>query len=89
LRKYVGDAVEVADSSAGMHILAWLPGLKHAAARELVERARTKGLGLYLIAPYFLKASPSPGVLLGFADLPAADLDAAMRLFGECLRAAR
>lgn len=86
LRKYAGDAVEVADSSAGMHLLAWLPRLRHASARELVERARAKGLGLYLIAPYFLKPSPRPGLLLGFADLPAADLEIAMRLLGECLR---
>ncbi|MEP6938672.1 MAG: PLP-dependent aminotransferase family protein [Rudaea sp.] len=89
LHKYAGDAIEVADSSAGMHILAWLPKLSHAAARDLVERARAKGLGLYLIAPYFLKPSPRPGVLLGFADLPAADLEAAMRLFGQCLRESR
>jgi GntR family transcriptional regulator/MocR family aminotransferase len=86
LRKYAGDAVEVADSSAGMHVLAWLPRLKHAQARDLVERARARGLGLYLIAPYFIENSPRPGVLLGFADLPAADLEAAMRIFGECLR---
>jgi hypothetical protein len=26
-------------------------------------------------------------LLLGYADLPPADLDAAMRIFGECLRA--
>jgi GntR family transcriptional regulator/MocR family aminotransferase len=86
LRKYAGDAVEVADSSAGMHVLAWLPRLRHAQARELVDRASAKGLGLYLIAPYFLENGPRPGVLLGFADLPAADLEAAMRIFGECLR---
>ena len=86
LRKYAGAAVEVADSSAGMHLLAWLPRLRHAAARKLVERAREKGVGLYLIAPYFIKPSPRPGLLLGFADLPAADLDAAMRLLGETLR---
>jgi GntR family transcriptional regulator/MocR family aminotransferase len=86
LRKYAGDAVEVADSSAGMHVLAWLPRLRHTAARELVARAREKGLGLYLIAPYFLKSSPRPGLLLGFADLPGADLEAAMRLLGETLR---
>ncbi len=89
LRKHAGDAVEVADSSAGMHVLAWLPQLRHAEARELVESARTKGLGLYLIAPYFLKPSRRPGLLLGFADLPAADLEAAMRLLGECLRELR
>lgn len=89
LRRHAGDAIEVADSSAGMHILAWLPKLSHAGARDLVERARAKGLGLYLIAPYFLKPSLRPGVLLGFADLPAADLEAAMRLFGQCLRESR
>ncbi len=35
-------------------------------------------------------ASPRrrPGLLLGFADLPAADLDRAIRLLGECLAAA-
>ncbi len=86
LRRYAGDAVEVADSSAGMHVLAWLPGMRHTAARELVERARRKGLGLYLIAPYFLKSSVRPGLLLGFADLPAADLEAAMQLLGQTLR---
>jgi GntR family transcriptional regulator/MocR family aminotransferase len=86
LCRYAGDAVEVADSSAGMHILAWLPRLKHAQAQALVERARERGLGLYLIAPYFLKPAPRPGLLLGYADLPPADLQAAMKIFSEILR---
>ena len=87
LRKHAGAAVEVADSSAGMHLLAWLPELRQPQVRELIERARTRGLGLYPIAPYYLKAQPRQGLLLGYADLPPADLDAAMRIFGECLRA--
>ncbi len=87
LRKHAGDAVEVADSSAGMHVLAWLPRLRHAQVRDLIERARARGLGLYPIAPYYLKPQSRQGLLLGYADLPPADLDAAMRLFGECLRA--
>jgi GntR family transcriptional regulator / MocR family aminotransferase len=86
LKRQVGDAVDVADSSAGMHILAWLPRLSHAQAQRLVERARSRGLGLYLVAPYCLKPLPRPGLLLGYADLPPADLQAAMRVFGECLR---
>ena len=86
LRRYAGDAVEVADSSAGMHILAWLPRHNHAQAQALVARARERGLGLYLIAPYFLKPSPRPGLLLGYADLPPADLQAAMKIFSDCLR---
>jgi GntR family transcriptional regulator / MocR family aminotransferase len=88
LKKHAGDAVEVADSSAGMHILAWLPRLGHAQARMLVERARTRGLGLYFVAPYCLRPLPHPGLLLGYADLPPTDLQAAMRIFGECLRTA-
>jgi GntR family transcriptional regulator/MocR family aminotransferase len=86
LRKHAGAAVEVADSSAGMHVLAWLPGLRQAQVRELIERARERGLGLYPIAPYYLKPQSRHGLLLGYADLPPADLDAAMRIFGECLR---
>jgi len=86
LRRHAGDFVQVADSSAGMHILAWLPRHSPAQAQALVARARERGLGLYLIAPYFLKASPQPGLLLGYADLPPADLQAAMSIFGECLR---
>ena len=86
LRKHAGDEVEVADSSAGMHVLAWLTRLKPAQSRQLVARAKERGLGLYLIAPYFLKSPSRPGLLLGYADLPAADLQAAMRILGECLR---
>ncbi len=86
LVRYAGDAVEVADSSAGMHILAWLPRLSHAQSRVLVERAQKRGLGLYLVAPYCLKPLPRPGLLLGYADLPPSDLQAAMRIFGECLK---
>ena len=87
LRRHAGDFVRVADSSAGMHILAWLPRHTHAQAQALVAQARERGLGLYLIAPYFLKAAPQPGLLLGYADLPPADLQAAMKIFGECVRA--
>jgi GntR family transcriptional regulator/MocR family aminotransferase len=85
LRRYAGDFVQVADSSAGMHILAWLPRHTHAQAQALVARAQERGLGLYLIEPYFLKPSPRPGLLLGYADLPPADLQAAMKIFAECL----
>jgi GntR family transcriptional regulator/MocR family aminotransferase len=42
---------------------------------------------LYPIAPYYLKPQARSGLLLGYADLPPADLDAAMRIFGDCLSA--
>ena len=85
LRRHAGDAVEVADSSAGMHILAWLPRASHAQALALVARARARGVGVYLVAPYCHKPLPRPGLLLGYADLPPADLQAAVRILAECL----
>jgi GntR family transcriptional regulator/MocR family aminotransferase len=61
LRRHAGNAVEIADSSAGMHVVAWLPRLRHAQARELIDRARDRGLGVYSIAPYYMKPSARPG----------------------------
>lgn len=87
LHRHAGDNVFVADSNAGMHVVAWLTRHTHIQAQTLVERARDHGLGLYLIAPYCLEPLPRPGLLLGYADMPPADLRAAMRIFGECLRA--
>ncbi len=87
LLRHAGDAVFVADSNAGMHIVAWLTRHNHAQAQALVERANERGLGLYLVAPYCLEPLSRPGLLLGYADMPPADLRAAMRILGDCLRA--
>jgi GntR family transcriptional regulator/MocR family aminotransferase len=85
LQHHLGDAIEVADSSAGMHVLAWLTRASHAQAQALVECARKRGVGVYLVAPYCQKPRKHPGLLLGYADLPPADLQAAVRILGECL----
>jgi GntR family transcriptional regulator/MocR family aminotransferase len=62
------------------------PGKSHAENREAVAHARERGLGLYTIAPYCLKLPPRPGLVLGYAGLPTADIDAAMKLLGKCLQ---
>ena len=86
LAKHAAGVVEVVDSNAGMHLTAWLDGMSHADCERLIEHARERGLGLYAIAPYCLKPPPRPGLVLGYAGLPPADIDAAMRLLGRCLR---
>jgi GntR family transcriptional regulator/MocR family aminotransferase len=85
LRKYGGKRIEVADSHAGMHVVVWLRDLDHAQCAALIERARTRGLGLHPIAPSYLGKPPGPGLLLGYAGIPATELAEAMRLFGQCL----
>jgi GntR family transcriptional regulator/MocR family aminotransferase len=86
LARHAAGVVEVVDSNAGMHLTAWLVGLGHADCERLIDHARERGLGLYAIAPYCLKAPPRPGLVLGYAGLPPQDIEAAMKLFGRCLR---
>ena len=86
LRKHTGDAFDIVDSNAGMHLTAWLRSRSHADCERLAAHARERGLGLYTVAPYALQASLRPGLLLGYAALPPADIEAALRLLGRCLR---
>ncbi len=86
LKRHAAQAVEVVDSNAGMHLTAWLRAGSHVDCERLAAHARERGLGLYTIAPYALQAPLRPGLLLGYAGLPPADIEAALRLFGRCLR---
>jgi len=88
LKKHAPGVVEVVDSNAGMHLTAWLTRANHGDCERLVAHARSRGLGLYTVAPYCLKPPPRPGLLFGYAGLPPADIEAAMKLFGRCLREA-
>lgn len=86
LRHYGGKQVQVTDSDAGMHLVAWL---KHYDARrleKLVELGRSRGLGLHPIAPLYVHPPAMGGFLMGYASLSVAELEAAMRIFGSCLR---
>lgn len=85
LARHAAGVVEVVDSNAGMHLTAWLTRANHGDCERLVAHARTRGLGLYTVAPYCLKPPPRPGLVFGYAGLPPADIDAAMKLFGRCL----
>lgn len=85
LRRHAGSAVQVADSHAGMHLVAWLDGFSAETSERLIKFAAQRGLGLYSIAPYYLSKPDRQGLLLGYASLPPADIEAAMRLFGRCL----
>ncbi len=72
LQRYAGDAVEVADSSAG-HACAGMAATAepYAQTRDWSNARATRVASLYLIEPYCLKPLPHPGLLLGYADLLA------------------
>lgn len=86
LQRCGADRLEINDSRAGMHVVAWLRGRSAAQGEAFIAHARSLGLGLYPIAPYYLDPPDRAGLLLGFAGLSVAEIDGAMSLFEECLR---
>jgi GntR family transcriptional regulator/MocR family aminotransferase len=85
LRRHVGDRLDIADSRAGMHLVAWLRNATVAQGDALIETAERHGLGLHSIAPFYLRPPERAGLLMGYAGLPLADIDEAVRLFARCL----
>lgn len=88
LRAGAGDRLEIEDSHAGMHLLAWLRGRDRAAGEALVAHARARGLALYPVTPYYLDPPDRAGLLLGCASLTTAEIREALALLVRCLEEA-
>jgi GntR family transcriptional regulator / MocR family aminotransferase len=86
LTRHLGANIEVAASTGGVHLVVWLRQLGYAKLRRLVDCALERGLGLYPIHPYYHKPPPTPGLMIGFAGLPPAQLNAAAALLAGCLK---
>ncbi len=76
---------QVADTSAGMHLVAWLPRMTHDQCAQLIAIANAKGLGLHSIAWLYKKKPKIPGLLMGYAALSVAEIGAAMTVLKKCL----
>ena len=87
ITRLVGDRVEIANSNAGMHLVAWLPGYSYERVDQLIAHAREQGLGIYPIAPHYENRPLTPGLLLGYCGLSSQELRLAMQIFADCLDA--
>ncbi|GAB3386760.1 MocR-like pyridoxine biosynthesis transcription factor PdxR [Lysobacter fragariae] len=87
LRRHAGDTVDVRDSQAGMHVVAWLRGFDEARLNNLAKAASERGVGLHAIGPCYLHAPPRVGLLIGYAGLSPKEIAVAMERFGDALRA--
>ena len=50
-----------------------------------IARAKSQGLGLYPVHPYYRSKPARPGLLIGYAGLNASRLRAAVEVFARCL----
>lgn len=86
LSRELGDALHVADSRAGMHLVAWLRRADPEQGNALILAAREKGLDLYSIAPYYQRRPLQAGLLMGFASMSVAEIEQAVQVFATCMR---
>ncbi|TWG93018.1 GntR family transcriptional regulator/MocR family aminotransferase [Luteimonas sp. J16] len=77
--------LEIADAHAGMHLVVWLRDRSRADGDALIELARSRGLGLYPIAPYYADPPDRAGLLMGYCGLSVREIREAMWLFAGCL----
>jgi GntR family transcriptional regulator/MocR family aminotransferase len=63
-----------------------LPRFSYADLDRLIARARTLGLGIHPIHPYYGIKPASPGLLVGFAGVSVGQIEKSTELFGQSLR---
>lgn len=85
LKQHATGWIELQDSHAGMHVVAWLQGRAATRQDELLQSAHALGLGLHPLAPHYLQPPRQAGLLFGFAALSPGEIDLAGRLLGRVL----
>jgi GntR family transcriptional regulator / MocR family aminotransferase len=79
--------VELGPHQAGMHLVMWFRQLRFSRLEGFLLHARSVGLGLYPIHPYYRIKPPCPGLIIGYAGTSNAQLKTAMDLLTHCLEA--
>ncbi|MGH7032786.1 MAG: hypothetical protein ACREFL_03560, partial [Stellaceae bacterium] len=82
-----GSAWEIGLQESGMHLLAHLPPGSDDVA--LVERAAAEGLAPAALSPWSIRPRPRPGLLIGFANIPAARASRETARLAASLRSGR
>ena len=85
LRRCSAGRLQINDSHAGMHLVVWLKDRTRAEGEAFIARARSLGLGLYPITPYYLDPPDRAGLLLGYCGLSVAEITEAVERFATCL----
>jgi DNA-binding transcriptional MocR family regulator len=77
IQKYLGDRVSVTGDRSGTHIVLW--PREREAEEDIIDRAASRGVGIYGIARYFLKASSGVGLMLGYSRMKPEEIREGIR----------
>lgn len=90
IKRHLPADAQVAGSAAGLHLVLWLPALRPRHEPQLIAAARAAGVGVYGVSPLFARPpaamAPRPaGLILGYASLTLAQIDAGMQRLAGAL----
>jgi GntR family transcriptional regulator / MocR family aminotransferase len=85
LQRLAGPHIEIGPHGTGMHFVVWFRHLAFDRLDAFIERAKSLGLGLYPVHPYYRTRPSRPGLLIGYAGLSVSQLRTAAELFARCL----
>lgn len=86
LQRLAGAHIEIGPHGCGMHFVIWLHGIGFQKIASFIRYAKSSGLGLYPVHHYYTRKPDRPGLLIGFAALPIAQLKVAIELLARCLK---
>jgi GntR family transcriptional regulator / MocR family aminotransferase len=75
--KNLGERVEVTGDGAGAHVVLW--PRKHISESVVIEKAATRGVGVYGISQYFLTRPARPGLMLGYSRMKEQEIREGIR----------
>jgi GntR family transcriptional regulator/MocR family aminotransferase len=85
LQRLAGDHIEIGPHRAGMHFAIWFKKMGFDRLDAFIERAKSLGLGLHPIHPYYRERPARPGLLIGYAGHSVSQLKMAVEIFARCL----
>jgi len=89
LDKFLGEGVSVQGSNAGIHLLAWLNGLSLNQEKELVDRACSKGVGIYTATSLFHQPPDRLGLLMGYSRVTPEQIKKGVGILAGVIRGIR
>jgi GntR family transcriptional regulator / MocR family aminotransferase len=75
--KYLGERVDVTGDGAGAHVVLW--PRERISESSIVEKAATRGVGIYGISRYFLTRPSKQGLMLGYSRMKEEEIREGIR----------
>ena len=88
--RHLPDTARITGTSAGLHVVLWLPGWRPEEEAAVIAAAAAQGVGLYPLSPLFAGRSGArtrpAGFIVGYASLAVEDIDKGVSALADVTR---